>query len=123
MSMLIEEPVIVIIRLISPFSTSPDRMPIIPPVTLITTASMRNCIIIWLDFAPIDIRRPISLVRSVTDTYIMFMMPTPPTISEMNAIAASSRVRVFITWSIVSRISSIDMTLKLFLASPLMPCC
>ena len=118
-----EEPVIANTRLISPFRTTPDRIPMIPPVTLITTASMRNCIIIWLDLAPMDIRRPISLVRSVTDTYMMFMMPTPPTIREMKAMAARSRVSVFITWSMVSRISSIDITLKLFFASPLMPCC
>ena len=35
---------------------------------------------------------PISRVRSVTDTSMMFMMPMPPTSSEMLAIAASSSV-------------------------------
>ncbi len=37
-------------------------------------------------------RRPISRVRSVTDTYMMFMMPIPPTTSEMPAMQASSVV-------------------------------
>ena len=30
-------------------------------------------------------RRPISRVRSVTETSMMFIMPTPPTISEISA--------------------------------------
>ena len=33
--------------------------------------------------APIALRMPISLVRSVTETYMMFMTPIPPTKSEM----------------------------------------
>ena len=37
-------------------------------------------------------RMPISRVRSVTDTSMMFMMPMPPTSSEIDAIAASSSV-------------------------------
>ena len=37
-------------------------------------------------------RMPISRVRSVTDTSMMFMMPIPPTISETLAIDASNRV-------------------------------
>ena len=40
-------------------------------------------------------RKPISLVRSVTDTSMMFMMPMPPTISEMAAVAPSSRLKMF----------------------------
>ena len=43
-------------------------------------------------FAPIDILRPISRVRSVTETYMMFMMPIPPTSREMPAMQASSTV-------------------------------
>ena len=42
--------------------------------------------------APTAMRRPISRVRSVTDTSMMFMMPIPPTMSETEAIAASSIV-------------------------------
>ena len=37
-------------------------------------------------------RRPISRVRSVTDTSMMFIMPMPPTSSEMPATQASSSV-------------------------------
>ena len=40
--------------------------------------------------APSDSRRPISRVRSVTDTSMMFMMPMPPTSSETAATLASS---------------------------------
>ena len=39
--------------------------------------------------APTAMRRPISRVRSVTDTSMMFMMPMPPTSNETDAIAAS----------------------------------
>ena len=44
--------------------------------------------------APIALRMPISRVRSVTDTSMMFMMPMPPTSSEMPAIAPSRIVSV-----------------------------
>ena len=37
-------------------------------------------------------RMPISRVRSVTETSMMFMMPMPPTSSEMLAIEASRMV-------------------------------
>ena len=39
--------------------------------------------------APTAMRRPISRVRSVTETSMMFMMPMPPTTSEMTDVAAS----------------------------------
>ncbi len=39
-----------------------------------------------LHLAPIAMRTPISRVRSVTDTSMMFMMPMPPTSSETPAI-------------------------------------
>ena len=38
-----------------------------------------------LPLAPIDIRMPISRVRSVTETSMMFMIPMPPTTSETAA--------------------------------------
>ena len=44
--------------------------------------------------APTAMRRPISRVRSVTDTSMMFMMPTPPTISDTRATNSSERVIV-----------------------------
>ena len=40
------------------------------------------------------LRTPISRVRSVTVTSMMFMMPMPPTTSEMPAMQASSMVKV-----------------------------
>ena len=47
--------------------------------------------------APTAMRRPISRVRSVTETSMMFMMPIPPTNSEINAIAESNAVAAIIT--------------------------
>ena len=41
--------------------------------------------------APMALRMPISRVRSVTVTSMMFMMPMPPTSSEMPAMAPSTR--------------------------------
>ncbi len=44
--------------------------------------------------APIAMRTPISRVRSVTETSMMFMMPMPPTSSEIAAMPTSSSVSV-----------------------------
>ena len=44
--------------------------------------------------APIALRMPISRVRSVTVTSMMFMTPMPPTSSEIAATAPSSTVNV-----------------------------
>ena len=71
---------------------TPNTTPIRPPVTLIRIDSMRNCARMSRLLAPIDIRKPISRVRSVTETYMMFIMPMPPTSSEIPATAASSTV-------------------------------
>ena len=49
----------------------------------------------WRPLAPTAMRMPISRVRSVTDTSRMFMMPMPPTSSE---IAATLSRRLVITW-------------------------
>ena len=67
-------------------------MPISPPTSDSVTASTRNCARMSRPRAPTAMRRPISRVRSVTDTSMMFMMPMPPTRSETDAIAASSIV-------------------------------
>jgi hypothetical protein len=61
-------------------------------------ASIRNCVSASLPWAPIARRIPISRVRSVTDTSMMFMMPMPPTTSDTPAMAASSSVMVFEVW-------------------------
>ena len=58
------------------------------------TASIRNCTVMSEDAAPSAFLRPISRVRSVTETSMMFMMPMPPTMSEMAAVAPSSQPNV-----------------------------
>lgn len=50
---------------------TPNITPIIPPVTESKIASIRNWFKISIPRAPTLIRRPISRVRSVTDTYIV----------------------------------------------------
>ena len=42
-------------------------------------ASSKNCQVISLRRAPMALRTPISRVRSVTETSMMFMTPMPPT--------------------------------------------
>ena len=54
-------------------------MPTMPPSAESTTASIRNCSSTSRSSAPMARRRPISRVRSVTLTSMMFMMPMPPT--------------------------------------------
>ena len=68
----------------------PTRMPTRPPNRESTTASTRNCISTWPASAPMASRMPISRVRSVTETSMMFMMPMPPT-SRLTPATADSR--------------------------------
>ncbi len=56
--------------------------------------------------APSALRMPISRVRSVTDTSMMFMMPMPPTSSDTPAIDARSDVIVRVISVRVAAISS-----------------
>ena len=56
--------------------------------------------------APTALRMPISRVRSVTDTSMMFMMPMPPTSSEMPAMAPRKMVSTLVIWSKTPRMSS-----------------
>ena len=58
---------------------TPSAMPISPPISDSVTASTRNWPRMSRVRAPTAMRRPISRVRSVTDTSMMFMMPMPPT--------------------------------------------
>lgn len=53
-----------------------------PPQRQIMSASMRNCRRIVRRRAPSALRSPISLVRSATETNMMFIIPMPPTKSE-----------------------------------------
>ena len=65
-------------------------MPISPPNSDSTIASTRNCSQHLALGAPMASRMPISRVRSVTETSMMFMMPMPPT-SRLTAATADSR--------------------------------
>lgn len=58
-----------------------------PPTSDIVLDSIKNCRSTSRLRAPIALRMPISRVRSVTETSIMFMMTIPPTTREMAAIA------------------------------------
>ena len=78
-----------IFQLTSSDAARPKRMPSAPPTRHNMTASTRNCRRMWWLRAPTAIRRPISRVRSVTETNMMFMMPTPPTTSEIIATTSS----------------------------------
>ena len=62
-------------------------------------------------------RRPISRVRSVTETSMMFMMPMPPTSSDTPAMPASSDVIVSVACTRTLAISSIVRTMKSSLLS------
>ena len=66
------------------------------------TASAMNWPTMSERCAPIALRMPISRVRSVTETSMMFMTPIPPTSSEIAATAPRRTVNVrlvsFVVW-------------------------
>src|SRR5512147_1184706 len=74
----------------------PRPRPTTPPRPLMITDSMMNWKRMCRLRAPSALRMPISRVRSVTVTSMMFMMPMPPTSSEMLAMPASSSVNVLL---------------------------
>ena len=90
----------------------PSMTPMIPPVTLSMIASMRNWFRISMPRAPTLMRRPISRVRSVTLTYMMFMMPMPPTMSEMPATQPNRMVSMSVVDVIIDASSSWERMLK-----------
>ena len=75
-------------------AANPSRTPTKPPTRLSVTASATNCRRTSRARAPTARRTPISRVRSVTDSSMMFMMPMPPTSSDTPAMLASSAVIV-----------------------------
>ena len=81
-----------------------------PPSALVQAASMTNCSMMYRSLAPRDFRMPISRVRSVTETSMMFMMPMPPTTKEMAAMPASTPTRILIMLVMVSNISDMLTT-------------
>ena len=72
----------------------PAGRPRAPPVSPSTDASKRNWRRMSVGVAPSALRRPISRIRSVTDTSMMFITPMPPTSREMPAMPPSRMVRV-----------------------------
>ena len=72
------------------------------------TASVRNWPRMAPRGAPMALRMPISRVRSVTVTSMMFMIPMPPTSRLMAATAPSRTVKVWLVDALVaSRESSL----------------
>src|ERR1035437_8445538 len=64
----------------------PSTMPMIAPIKPIITDSPRNIVSTVLLFMPNALRMPISRVRSISDTIMMFIIPMPATNSEIAAI-------------------------------------
>ncbi len=93
-------------------ATMPVMIPMMPPTALSEIASIKNCVRISRPCAPTAMRVPISRVRSVTLTSMMFMIPIPPTINEMTATPASSAVIVSVVAVAVAAISSWVRTVK-----------
>ena len=68
----------------------PKMMPTMPPMPQSIPASIKNWVTMLERCAPMARRIPISRVRSVTVTSMMFMMPMPPTSSEIAAMPPST---------------------------------
>ena len=92
-------------------ATQPMMIPTTPPKELVTAASMTNCCKIVPLSAPSDFLMPISLVRSVTDTSMIFITPTPATKREIPAIPPSIPLIMAICSFKESSISLIAVTL------------
>ncbi len=88
-----------------------------PPVMLNTTLSVRNWRSISLFFAPTAFLIPISLVLSVTDTSIMFMIPIPPTRRAIPAMLEMVIVNIFVIVPSISRSWVWFCTVKSFFSS------
>ena len=86
--------------------------PISPPRHDSTIASTRNCNSTSRATAPIASRMPISRVRSVTDTSMMFMIPIPPTTRLIPATAATMPVSNVVVPVSVSEICLVSKMLK-----------
>src|SRR5579872_5329122 len=64
-------------------ASEPSTVPSAPPMQVMAIASVRNCTRMSPRDAPMALRMPISRVRSITETIMMFMTPMPPTTSAM----------------------------------------
>ena len=72
------------------------KIPSTPPMTLMTIDSTKNCANISDLRAPTAFRSPISFVRSVTETSMIFIIPMPPTKSEIAEMIDNSIVMVWV---------------------------
>ena len=86
------------------------KIPMAQPIMHSTTASIRNWRRIFPRVAPMALRMPISRVRSVTVTSMMFMMPIPPTTREMPAIPPSRMESTEVMLFIASSITFMELT-------------
>ena len=77
-----------------------------------TIASRQNWTRMIPGVAPMDILRPISLMRSVTETSMMFMIPMPPTTSVMTEKMRRSVPTIPVTDPIVFMISVVSRVSK-----------
>jgi hypothetical protein len=68
--------------------------PIIPPKRDSMVDSVRKWSKISFLVAPKALRIPTSLVRSVTVAYMIFIIPTPPTISEIDPMAIKNKFNI-----------------------------
>ena len=90
----------------------PSAVPARPPRADRLTASSRNWRRMSRVRAPTAMRRPISRVRSVTETSMMFMIPIPPTSRLTEATLMSRPVMVWASCTRVWAISSTVRTVK-----------
>src|SRR6478736_1777363 len=86
---------------------TPSMMPNMPPSSEINTASIRNCQRMFFFRAPMDLRMPISLVRSVTLTSMMFMMPMPAASNAMAEMMNEPAAIVSATFAMMPMIESL----------------
>src|ERR1039457_3710992 len=77
---------------------APTATPTSPPTAHRVMASVVNCVMMVCLVAPIALRMPISRVRSVTDTSMMFITPTPPTISPTLETAIMNATSPPVSW-------------------------
>ncbi|MPM65595.1 hypothetical protein SDC9_112492 [bioreactor metagenome] len=90
-----------------PASVTPRMMPMMPPMAEVVPASMINWPRMSRPLAPRDFRMPISRVRSVTETSMMFIMPMPPTSREIAAMA--TRTVITVPWMVAMTPMTSDM--------------
>ena len=89
-----------------------NRIPIIPPIIVMSTDSAKNWLTISDFFAPIAFLIQISFVLSVTETSMIFMTHIHHTSSDMAAIDAKNVDMTHMILSTISKKSFCVVTLK-----------